>query len=196
MEDRLTNLKRLLLSCCSCARATTARVGSSRNCRLESKNSGCVVCASSSRFNELLKKCDLYFAARVTEIVYNSPHVQARISHLLISGFDGAHGRMVLLRSVANWQKRHDLLEEPRENFPMSILLDWLMGRSLWRAQRVSRATATTALGDRFQRNGMRGGAETASVRFSDWHKLFRTAEAITRQSCVIWQMRNARGWA
>ena len=136
------------------------------------------------RFNELLKNAILYFAARVTEVVCNSPHVAGEnFPIVLISGFDGAHwAEWFLLRSAVELAKNATIvLEEPRENFS-DVDLCWI---GSWEevcgeAQRVSRATATTALGDSlFSEMEMRGGAETGKAfRFSDRHKLFRTSRS------------------
>jgi len=91
------------------------------------------------RFNELLKNAGLYFAARVTEIVCNSPHVAGKnFSHVLISGFDGAHWAEWFFFSCAarsTWQKAHDRARRtPRKPFPMSIFAGLAPGRSLVRS--------------------------------------------------------------
>ena len=108
---------------------------------------------------------------------------------MLISGFDGAHwAEWFLLRSAVELAENATIvLEEPRENFS-DVDLCWI---GSWEevcgeAQRVSRATATTALGDSlFSEMEMRGGAETAKrFDFLIGTNFSEQAEAITRQ-CV-----------
>src|SRR5213592_1846476 len=142
------------------------------------------------RFNELLKNCDFVLRGESDRNRLQQPTRGSReFSHVLISGFDGAHwAEWFLLRSAIELAKKATIvLEEPRENFS-DVDLCWI---GSWEevcgeAQRVSRVTATTALGDSlFSEMEMRGGAETAKrfdfligINFSE------QAEAITRQ-CV-----------
>ena len=142
------------------------------------------------RFNELLEKCDFVLRGESDRSRLQQPTRGRReFSHVLISGFDGAHwAEWLLLRSAVELAKSATIvLEEPRENFS-DVDLCWT---GSWEevcgeAQRVLRATATTALGDSlFSEMEMRGGAETTKrfdfligINFSE------QAEAITRQ-CV-----------
>src|SRR5438552_1782426 len=142
------------------------------------------------RFNELLKKCDFVLRGESDRNRLQQPTRGSRkFSHVLISGFDGAHwAEWFLLRSAVELAKGATIVvEEPRENFS-EVDLCWI---GSWEevcgeAQRVSRATATTALGDSlFSEMEMRGGAETAKrVDFLIGTNFSEQAEAITRQ-CV-----------
>ena len=142
------------------------------------------------RFNELLKKCDFVLRGESDRSRLQQPTRGRReFSHVLISGFDGAHwAEWFLLRSAVELAKSATIvLEEPRENFS-DVDLCWI---GSWEevcgeAQRVSRATATTALGDSlFSEMEMRGGAETAKrFDFLIGTNFSEQAEAITRQ-CV-----------
>src|SRR5258705_1368941 len=140
------------------------------------------------RFNELLKKCD--FGLRGES---DRSRLQRRIrgrqefSHVLISGFDGAHwAEWSLLRSAVELAENATVvLEEPRENFSDADLC-WI---GSWEevcgeAQRAPRANAT--LGDSlFSEMEMRGGAETVKrFDFLIGTNFSEQAEAITRQ-CV-----------
>ena len=140
------------------------------------------------RFNELLKKCDFVLRGESDRSRLQQPTRGRReFSHVLISGFDGAHwAEWFLLRSAVELAKSATIvLEEPRENFS-DVDLCWI---GSWEevcgeAQRVSRAT--TALGDSlFSEMEMRGGAETAKrFDFLIGTNFSEQAEAITRQ-CV-----------
>jgi PD-(D/E)XK nuclease superfamily len=140
------------------------------------------------RFNELLKKCDLELRGESDRSRLQQPtHGRREFSHVLISGFDGAHwAEWFLLRSAVELAKSATVvLEEPRENFS-DIDLCWI---GSWEevcgeAQRAPRAT--TALGDSlFSEMEMRGGAETAKrFDFLIGTNFSEQAEAITRQ-CV-----------
>ena len=142
------------------------------------------------RFNELLKKCDFVLRGESDRSRLQKPTRGRReFSNVLISGFDGAHwAEWFLLRSAVELAKSATIvLEEPRENFS-DVDLCWI---GSWEevcgeAQRVSRATATTALGDSlFSEMEMRGGAETAKrFDFLIGTNFSEQAEAITRQ-CV-----------
>ncbi|HEX4707559.1 MAG TPA: hypothetical protein VH229_07485, partial [Candidatus Udaeobacter sp.] len=140
------------------------------------------------RFNELLKKCDLVLRGESDRSRWQQPTRGKReFSHVLISGFDGTHwAEWFLLRSAVELAKSATIiLEEPRENFS-DVDLCWI---GSWEevcgeAQRVSKAIATTALGDSlFSEMEMRGGAETAKrFNFLIGTNFSEQAEAITRQ--------------
>ena len=142
------------------------------------------------RFNALLKKCD--FALRgQSDRRHLQQHTRGRhkFSHVLISGFDGAHWAewFVLRTAVELAESATIVLEEPRGNFS-DIDLCWI---GSWEevcgeAQRASKATASIALGDSlFSEMEMRGGAETSKrFDFLIGTNFSEQAEAITRQ-CV-----------
>jgi nucleotide-binding universal stress UspA family protein len=142
------------------------------------------------RFKELLKKCDFVLRGESDRSRLQQPTRGRReFSHVLICGFDGAHwAEWFLLHSVVELAKSATIvLEEPRENFS-EVDLCWI---GSWEevcgeAQRVSRATATTALGDSlFSEMEMRGGAETAKrFDFLIGTNFSEQSEAISRQ-CV-----------
>ena len=142
------------------------------------------------RFNELLKKCDFVLRGESDRSRLQQPTRGRReFSHVLISGFDGAHwAEWFLLRSAVELAENATIvLEEPRENFS-EVDLCWI---GSWEevcgeAQRLSGTKATTALGDSlFSEMEMRGGAETAKrFDFLIGTNFFEQAEAITRQ-CV-----------
>ena len=142
------------------------------------------------RFNELLRKCDFVLRGESDRSRLQQPTRGRReFSQLLISGFDGAHwAEWFLLRSAVELAENATIvLEEPRENFS-DVDLCWI---GSWEevcgeAQRASRATAVTALGDSlFSEMEMRGGAETAKrFDFLIGTNFSEQAEAITRQ-CV-----------
>jgi hypothetical protein len=142
------------------------------------------------RFKELLKKCDFVLRGESDRSCLQQPTPGRReFSHVLICGFDGAHwAEWFLLYSVVELAKSATIvLEEPRENFS-EVDLCWT---GSWEevcgeAQRVSRATATTALGDSlFSEMEMRGGAETAKrFDFLIGTNFSEQSEAISRQ-CV-----------
>ena len=141
-------------------------------------------------FKELLKKCDLVLRGESDRSRLQQPTPGRRqFSHVLISGFDGAHWAdwFLLRNAVELAQSATIVLEEPRENFS-EVDLCWI---GSWEeicgeAQRVSRATVTTALGDSlFSEMEMRGGAQTAKrFDFLIGTNFSEQAEAITRQ-CV-----------
>ena len=142
------------------------------------------------RFNELLKKCGFVLPGEADrKRLQEAVRGRREFSHVFIGGFDGANwAEWFLLRSVVDMAKSATIvLEEPRENFS-DVDLCWI---GSWEevcgeAQRVSRATATTALGDSlFSEMEMRGGAETAKrFDFLIGTNFSEQAEAITRQ-CV-----------
>jgi len=140
------------------------------------------------RFNELLKKCGFVLPVETDRRrLQKAAGGERKFSHVLVTGFDGAHWRdWFLLRAVVELAENTTIvLEEPRENFS-DIDLCWI---GSWEeicgeAQRAPRAT--TALGDSlFSEMEMRGGAETAKrFDFLIGTNFSEQAEAITRQ-CV-----------
>jgi PD-(D/E)XK nuclease superfamily len=140
------------------------------------------------RFKKLLEKCEFVLPGET-----DRRHLQRTVrgkrefSHVLITGFDGAHwAEWFLLRAAIELAENATIvLEEPRETFS-DIDLCWI---GSWEevcgeAQRAPRAT--TALGDSlFSEMEMRGGAETAKrFDFLIGTNFSEQAEAITRQ-CV-----------
>jgi hypothetical protein len=142
------------------------------------------------RFNELLKKCGFVLPGEADrKRLQEAACGRREFSHVLITGFDGAHwAEWFLLRTAVELAENATIvLEEPRENFS-DVDLCWT---GSWEevcgeAQRVSKATAITALGDSlFSEMEMRGGAETAKrFDFLIGTNFSEQAEAITRQ-CV-----------
>jgi PD-(D/E)XK nuclease superfamily len=142
------------------------------------------------RFNALLKKCDLALRGESDRRRLRQ-HTRGRqeFSHVLISGFDGAHwAEWFLLRTAVELAKSATIvLEEPRGNFS-DVDLCWI---GSWEevcgeARRESKATASITPGDSlFSEMEMRGGAETAKrFDFLIGTNFSEQAEAITRQ-CV-----------
>jgi hypothetical protein len=137
-----------------------------------------------------LKKCGFVLPGEADrKRLQEAVRGRREFSHVFIGGFDGANwAEWFLLRSVVDMAKSATIvLEEPRENFS-DVDLCWI---GSWEevcgeAQRVSRATATTLLGDSlFSEAEMRGGAETAKrFDFLIGTNFSEQAEAITRQ-CV-----------
>jgi hypothetical protein len=140
------------------------------------------------RFNELLKKCDFVLPGETDRRrLQEAARGRREFSHVLITGFDGAHwAEWFLLHTAVELAENATIvLEEPRENFS-DIDLCWI---GSWEevcgeAQRTT--LATTALGDSlFSEMEMRGGAETAKrFDFLIGTNFSEQAEAITRQ-CV-----------
>jgi hypothetical protein len=140
------------------------------------------------RFNQLLKKCDFVLPGETDrKRLQAAAGGKRKFSHVLITGFDGAHwAEWFLLRAAVELAENATIvLEEPRENFS-DIDLCWI---GSWEevcgeAQRAPRAT--TALGDSlFSEMEMRGGAETVKrFDFLIGTNFSEQAEAITRQ-CV-----------
>jgi PD-(D/E)XK nuclease superfamily len=139
------------------------------------------------RFNELLKKCDLVLPGETDrKHLQEAPPGKREFSHVLITGFDGAHwAEWFLLRTAVELAENATIvLEEPRENFS-DVDLCWI---GSWEeicgeAQRARRAT--TALGDSlFSEIEMRGGAEIKRFDFLIGTNFSEQAEAITRQ-CI-----------
>ena len=142
------------------------------------------------RFHALLKKCDFALRGEIDRSRLQQHTRGGRIfSHVLISGFDGAHWAewFVLRTAVELAESATIVLEEPRGNFS-DVDLCWI---GSWEevcgeAQRTSRSTASTALGDSlFSEMEMRGCAKTAKrFDFLIGTNFSEQAEAITRQ-CV-----------
>jgi hypothetical protein len=140
------------------------------------------------RFNDLLKKCGFVLPGEVDRRrLQESARSRREFSHVLITGFDGAHwAEWFLLRTAVELAENATIvLEEPRENFS-DVDLCWI---GSWEeicgeAQRSPRATI--ALGDSlFSEMEMRGGAETAKrFDFLIGTNFSEQAEAITRE-CV-----------
>ena len=141
-------------------------------------------------FNELLKKCSFVLRGESDrKRLQQSTHGKREFSHVLIAGFDGAHwAEWFLLRDAVQLAENATiLLEEPRENFS-DVDLCWI---GSWEelcgdAQRPSRATVITSLGDSlFSEMEMRGGAKTVKrLNFLIGTNFSEQAEAISRQ-CV-----------
>src|SRR5213078_3625581 len=139
------------------------------------------------RFNELLKKCDSALTGendrRRLQQAAGGPR---KFSHVLITGFDGAHWpHWFLLRAAVELSENATIvLEEPRENFA-DVDLCWI---GSWEevCGEAQRTAKPAALGDSFfSEIEMRGGAETAKrFDFLIGTNFSEQAEAITRQ-CV-----------
>src|SRR6266481_1413806 len=139
-------------------------------------------------FNDLLKKCRFVLPGEADrKRLQEAARARPEFSHVLITGFDGAHwAEWFLLRTAVELAENATIvLEEPRQNFS-DVDLCWI---GSWEevcgeAQRAPRAT--TALGDSlFSEMEMRGGAETAKrFDFLIGTNFSEQAEAITRQ-CV-----------
>lgn len=141
-------------------------------------------------FNELLKKCRFALRGETDRLrLQQQTRGRQKFSHVLISGFDGAHwAEWFLLRTAVELAKSAMIvLEEPRGNF-FDIDLCWI---GSWEevcgeAQRGSKATASIALADSlFSEKEMRGGTKTPKqFDFLVGTNFSEQAEAITRQ-CV-----------
>jgi hypothetical protein len=140
------------------------------------------------RFNELLKKCGFVLPVEIDRRrLQKAAGGERKFSHVLITGFDGAHwGDWFLLRAVFELAENTTIvLEEPRENFS-DIDLCWI---GSWEevcgeAQRALKPARP--LGDSlFSEAEMRGSAETTKrFDFLIGTNFSEQAEAITRQ-CV-----------
>jgi len=140
------------------------------------------------RFNELLKKCGFVLPVEIDRRrLQKAAGGERKFSHVLITGFDGAHwGDWFLLRAVVELAENATIvLEEPRENFS-DIDLCWI---GSWEevcgeAQRALKPARP--LGDSlFSEAEMRGKVETTKrFDFLIGTNLSEQAEAITRQ-CV-----------
>jgi hypothetical protein len=139
-------------------------------------------------FNDLLKKCRFVLPGEADQKrLQETARGRPEFSHVLITGFDGAHwAEWFLLRTAVELAENATIvLEEPRQNFS-DVDLCWI---GSWEeicgeAQRSPRAT--TALGDSFfTEMEMRGGGQTAKrFDFLIGTNFSEQAEAITRQ-CV-----------
>src|SRR5690349_14176502 len=104
------------------------------------------------RFSALLKKCGFALRGECDRSrLHQHTHGRREFSHVLIGGFDGAHwAEWFVLRTAVELAKNATIiLEEPRGKLS-DVDLCWI---GSWEevcgeAQRVSRPTATTALGD------------------------------------------------
>ncbi len=140
------------------------------------------------RFNELLKKCDFVLPGETDRRrLQEAARAERKFSHVLITGFDGAHwADWFLLRAVVELAENTTLvLEEPRENFS-DINLCWI---GSWEevcgeAQRALKPARP--LGDSlFSEAEMRGSPKPAKrFNFLIGANVSEQAEAITRQ-CV-----------
>ncbi len=142
------------------------------------------------RFKELLKNCDFVLRGETDRSVLQQ-HADGRgqFSHVLISGFSGAHWpEWFLLRTAVELANSATIvLEEPREDFS-DVDLCWI---GSWEevcgeAQRVSTTTASTTPENLlFTEMEMRGGAEKVKCfDFLIGTNFPEQAEAITRQ-CI-----------
>ena len=140
------------------------------------------------RFNELLKKCDFVLPGVIDRRrLQLAARGQRKFSHLLVTGFDGAHWpEWFLLRAAIDLAEQSTIvLEEPRENFS-DIDLCWI---GSWEeicgeAQRAPKRAQPP--GDSFFTEAeMRGGSEpTKRFDFLVGTNVSEQAESITRQ-CV-----------
>src|SRR6266567_3977429 len=140
------------------------------------------------RFNELLKKCGFVLPVETDRRrLQKTTRGERKFSHVLITGFDGAHwGDWFLLRAVVELAENTAIiLEEPRENFS-DIDLCWI---GSWEevcgeAQRALKPARP--LGDSlFSEAEMRGSAETTKrFDFLIGTNFSEQAQAITAQ-CV-----------
>src|SRR5207237_1740701 len=139
------------------------------------------------RFNELLRKCGFVLAGETDRRRLQQAARVREFSHVLITGFDGAHwAEWFLLRAAVELAENATIvLEEPRENFS-DIDLCWIGSWEEICGEAQRSPKATTALGDSlFSEMEMRGGAETAKrFDFLIGTNFSEQAEAITRQ-CV-----------
>jgi hypothetical protein len=139
------------------------------------------------RFNELLRKCDFALPGEIDRRrLQQAAGGPRKFSHVLITGFDGAHWpHWFLLRTaVALAADATIVLEEPRENFA-DVDLCWI---GSWEevCGEAQRTLKRGNLGDSlFSEMEMRGGAETSKrFDFLVGTNFSEQAEAITRQ-CV-----------
>ena len=142
------------------------------------------------RFHALLKKCDLTLRGE-NDRSRLQQHTRGRrqFSHVLITGFDGAHWAewFVLRTAVELAESATIVLEEPRGGLS-DVDLCWI---GSWEevcgeAQRVSRPAANIELGDSlFSEMEMRGGPNAAKrFDFLIGTNFSEQADAIARQ-CV-----------
>src|SRR6266436_3463570 len=139
------------------------------------------------RFNELLRKCDFDLPGETDRRrLQEAAGGPRKFSHLLVTGFDGAHWpHWFLLRTAVELAENATIvLEEPREDFA-DVDLCWI---GSWEevCGEAQRTLKPADLGDSlFSEIEMRGGAETAKrFDFVVGTNFSEQAEAITRQ-CV-----------
>ncbi len=139
------------------------------------------------RFNELLRKCDFALPGETDRRrLQQAAGGPRKFSHLLVTGFDGAHWpHWFLLRTAVELAENATIvLEEPREDFA-DVDLCWI---GSWEevCGEAQRTLKPADLGDSlFSEMEMRGGAETAKrFDFVVGTNFSEQAEAITRQ-CV-----------
>src|SRR6266581_4404116 len=140
------------------------------------------------RFNELLKECDFVLLGEADRRrLQQAARGERKFSHVLITGFDGAHWpQWFLLRNAVELAENATIVvEEPRGDFS-DIDLCWI---GSWEevcgeAQRAPKSAH--ALGDSFfSETEMRGGAEPAKrFDFLIGTNVSEQAEAIARK-CV-----------
>lgn len=140
------------------------------------------------RFNELLEKCGFVLSGETDRRrLQQAARGRRKFSHVLISGFDGAHwAEWFLLRTAVELAENATIvLEEPRESFSDADLC-WIGSWEEVCGEAQRAPGATTALGDSlFSEMEMRGGAETAKhFDFLIGTNFSEQAEAITRQ-CI-----------
>jgi hypothetical protein len=136
-------------------------------------------------FGELLEKCDFVLPGESDRSgLQHSTRGRQKFSHMLISGFDGAHwAEWFLLRTAVELAKDATIvLEEPRGNF-FDIDLCWI---GSWEEICDEAQRTSNAIGDSlFSEIEMRGGAQTAKrFDFLIGTNFAQQAEAIARQ-CV-----------
>jgi len=140
------------------------------------------------RFNELRNKCGFVLPGEADRRrLQQAAGGRREFSHMLITGFDGAHWpEWFLLRTAVELAENAKvLLEEPRENFSDGDLC-WIGSWEEVCGEAQRAPTATTALGDSlFSEMEMRGGAgRVKRFDFLIGTNFSEQAEAITRQ-CV-----------
>ncbi|MFZ0918144.1 MAG: PD-(D/E)XK nuclease family protein, partial [Candidatus Udaeobacter sp.] len=140
------------------------------------------------RFNELLKKCGFVLPGEADrKRLQEAARGRREFSHLLITGFDGAHWAewFVLRTAVELAENATIVLEEPRQNFS-DVDLCWIGSWEEICGEAQRSPKTTTALSDSlFTEMEMRGGAQTAKrFDFLIGTNFSEQAEAITRQ-CV-----------
>jgi hypothetical protein len=140
------------------------------------------------RFKELLEKCDFVLPGQTDRRrLLRAARGKREFSHVLITGFDGAHWAdwFPLRAAIELAENATIVLEEPRENFS-DIDLCWIGSWEEICGEAQRAPNATTALGDSlFSEMEMRGGAESAKrFDFLIGTNFSEQAEAITRQ-CV-----------
>src|SRR5882762_7712270 len=141
------------------------------------------------RFSELLKKCGFVLPVEIDRRrLQKAVGGGRKFSHVLITGFDGAHwGDWFLLRAVVELAENTTIaLEEPRENFS-DIDLCWIGSweETCGEAQRALKPAARPLGDSLFTEAEMRGSAETTKrFDFLIGTNFSEQAQAITGQ-CV-----------